>query len=281
MKKLKVYGDSYVSDWNPLEKKSWWTRKLADKLGLEEENFAIPGSSVAYTVRKLASDLKNNNIKEDSVIIVLFSSLGRFYNRTSLNNFPSSGSLFLHEFFHDKDSLMMKYYYDNEQSIKWWLAENDHVLESINMESFIYWLYSFAAKKYVNHKFVVMFNSLYGNHDFSHINDTENFILLRDFSINQVSMNEIDSPVTQHSKYFELIKNTKNIDPRVNHLTNPNIDILVNEMEKIVLHNDTNGLRYDSFYSNIIKPIIGREDCKQYIDDNLLIENPYIMRTLK
>ena len=160
MKKLKVYGDSYVSDWNPLEKKSWWTRKLADKLGLEEENFAIPGSSVAYTVRKLASDLKNNNIKEDSVIIVLFSSLGRFYNRTSLNNFPSSGSLFLHEFFHDKDSLMMKYYYDNEQSIKWWLAENDHVLESINMESFIYWLYSFAAKKYTNHKFVIMFNSL-------------------------------------------------------------------------------------------------------------------------
>jgi hypothetical protein len=283
MKTIRVYGDSYVAPLPPQEGKGW-TKILADRLGMEELNFGVGGSSAFYAIKKLALDLKNEEIKEDSLIIVLLSSPGRFYNKTSLEKFPSSGANFIHELLQDGKSEMARYYYENENFIKWWFVENDIQLENINVESFIHWIYLLAAKKYSNHKFIVMFNSSY-KHDYSCIENTKNFMLLKDFFISTVSSNEIDdqtisTDTKRRGKYFRLVENICFMDPRINHLTNPNIKILVDQMEKVVLQNDCSGLRHDIFLSNVIRPIKGIEDYNKYLAENILHERPHIVKKI-
>jgi hypothetical protein len=305
MKIIRVYGDSYVAPLPPQEGKGW-TKILADRLGMEELNFGVGGSSAFYTIKKLALDLKNNEIKEDSLIIVLLSSLGRFYNKTSLEKFPSSGTNFIHEsvpafdanvgFTEERPvsipngvllsakSEMARYYYENENFIKWWFVENDIQLENINVESFIHWIYLLAVKKHTNHKFIIMFNSSY-KHDYSCIENTKNFILLKDFFMSKIANNEIDEQIIstdlpRQGKYFRLTEHIDFMDPRINHLTKPNIEILVEQMEKVVLHNDCSGLRHDAFLSNVIKPIRGIEEYNQYVVDNILYERPQIARLI-
>jgi hypothetical protein len=275
MKTIRVYGDSYTCEHPSESRDGWWTKKLANRLKMNEVNLARSGSSIFYSIKNLANDVKNNRIEDDSIVIILISSIGRFHNKTVFDTFPESGANFIHgcRFFQENHPAF-KYYYDNEDFIKWWFVENDLELEKIHVQNFIYWIYYIASKKYINNKFIIMFNNFenFQGYDYSYINNTENFLLLKDFSMTKVSNNEIDS-----GNFFDFVGNI-NSDPRINHLTNPNIDILVDVMEKVILQNDLSDLRYDRFLTNLLKPIKELSGYKKYTEEGILIEKDYILK---
>jgi hypothetical protein len=267
MKELRVYGDSYTATWNKNDsgdlKAHNWTNMLAKKLGYKEVNKATSGGSNASMYSRLREDIKENNISNNNTgaIIVQLSTLGRFYNEWTLKNYPSAGSTYLHGHPLGQDP----YYDDNKDHIKWWIAENNIDLESLGIETFLHWLKYFLSKKYSNVKIIVLFNTINSEWDFSQLKNTENFLCFNDFTLTNVSFNEYGRKHT----FMNFVKYTK-VDPRANHLCNPNLELLADTMFKSIQANATSIITEDIFYKNIIDQIKNEDEYKKYIDKGVI-----------
>lgn len=277
MKELRVYGDSYTATWwqNDSGKLTAnnWTNMLAKRLGYQEVNRASSGGSNASVYFRLQDDITRNIICNNNTgaIIVQLSTLGRFYNDWVLKNYPGAGSTFLHGHHLSKN----KYYDDNEDHIKWWIAENNIFLESLGVETFLHWLKYFVAKKYYNIKIIVMFNTVNKEWDFSQLNNTENFLCFNEFNFMNVSFNEYGNKYS----FADFVKYTK-IDPRANHMCHPNLELLADTMFKSMQANTTSILREDIFHKDIIDQIKNEDEYKKYIDNGTISLNSGITRLM-
>ena len=267
MKELRVYGDSYTATWNKFDgvdlKNHNWTNMLAKKLGFQEVNKAVSGGSNASVYSRLQDDIKKNIIcnNKTGAIVVQLSTLGRFYNEWTLKNYPGAGSTYLHGHHLSPN----QYYEDNEDHIKWWIAENNISLESFGVETFLHWLKYFVAKKYSNVKIIVMFNTINKEWDFSQLKNTENFLCFNDFTLTNVSFDEYGRKYS----FLDFVKYTK-VDPRGNHLCDPNLELLADTMFKCMQSNETSMLTEDIFLKNVIDQIKNEDEYNKYIDKGVI-----------
>lgn len=284
MKELRVYGDSFTASFSDDKNDNHnWTYMLAKKLGYQEVNRAVSGGSNAAIYYRLYEDIKKNVIcnNKTGAIIVQLSTNGRFYNDWVLKNYPQGGSLFLHakgskfkEFIPScADSL--PYYVDNKDHINWWFAENNLQLEDLGVETFLHWLKYSLAKKYSNVKIIVMFNTVYPNTDFSHLENTENFLCFNNVNLSKISSNEYSNSYS----YSEFTKYTI-IDPRVNHFCNPNLELLASAIFKIIHSNETSVLSEDIFMKDIITRIEDKEQYKKYVEKDIISLNSNVLHRM-
>lgn len=277
MKELRVYGDSYTATWNKSDgvdlKKHNWTNMLAKKLGFQEVNKAVSGGSNASVYSRLKDDIKNNIIcnNKTGAIVVQLSTLGRFYNTWTLKNYPNAGSAYLH----GHTLGYNQYYEDNKDHIKWWIVENNNSLESLGVETFLHWLKYFVAKKYSNVKIIVMFNTIQKEWDFSQLKNTENFLCFNNFTLTNVSFNEYGRKYS----FLDFVKYTK-IDPRGNHLCDPNLELLADTMFKCIQYNETSMLTEDIFLKNVIDQIKNEDEYNKYVDKGIISFHSEILRRM-
>lgn len=271
---IRVYGDSFCSKWVT----PYWSYILAKKLNADEVNLAVSGSSIESMLKSINHDMSKKKIKKNSAVIILFTTLSRFYNKTVLDNFPEVGTLYLHN--HLLGGPAKEYYDQNEDRIKWWFSELDFELEKMRYNCYVNGLATILSKKYYKTDFFFMFNTVQPFLDLELVEDRENFHLINQFGLNEISLNEIDASSGDRGKYFEFTKNTV-IDPRTNHLTEKNLEILADQMYRYMKTYDKSVLDKNCYHKNILKPIETLEQYQEYINIGHLVENPSIIENLK
>lgn len=265
---LRVYGESYVCHWGQGLK--GWTNKLAKKLNVEEINLGVSGSSIEFSMKTLYLDIKSNRIKDGSAIIFLFTTPGRFYNKSVLERYPGAGTLFLHE--HLLNGWSKEYFEENKSKIHWWFSEQDPTLEEIRSTSYIQGLSNWLPRKYPNVDFYFIFNTLYYFFDVTGLGQLpKNSHVITKIELNKICSNEIECDADY--KYSEFVKYTKT-DPRVNHLTEHNQKILVDQFYNYIQTKNIKSFNRNEYLKNIIKPI---ENIEMY---DYYVENNYIPRKL-
>jgi hypothetical protein len=252
MKKLWVYGDSFSAS----ETNSWTTR-LSKNLGLVLDNKAISGGSTENAIKQFIRDVSNNRIKDNDVVIFQTSTPGRLHFEFQ-DQRPETAVEYLREPQSDGDHT---WYRINKKHIEWWMVNQDHEVMNINQLGYISLVKNIATAM-PNVTFVCLSNSNVPNNNLGGPNP-ENFLIsytyLFDISLNEIILdepikNELHSYWTSYTKF----------DPRTNHLTNPNLQILADVLAEAITNMDISNLTYDKFQQKIAKKITSKD---QYLKD--------------
>lgn len=262
MKKLYVFGDSYVAPhWHHVE----WTKILANSLNLDYENFGVCGSSSEHAIR-MFQKVSAKKIT-DSVIIILLSTPGRLDLEFQLTC-PGTASEYLTQWVNISDP-MHQWYKENKKYIEWFMVNYNHLGAYQNRECYIHALKNFAESDSSN-TVIVLQNGLQSNGPDTYIhrgNIPSNFII-PEIDINKISNDEVINFTS-----FNDFRKYVTYDPRLNHLTIPNLNIMAESIKQIILTRDTSHLYYDKFKKNIINTIKTHEELNNYIESKILYSN--------
>ena len=277
MKTIRIYGDSFASTRIlDINTKFGWGEMLGDLLSFPVQNNAISGSSTEYSIKLFINDIENNLIGDDDIIIYVPSSQGRLYFSHQLNNAPNTASLYTHKgsYFNPKQS--HEWYWENKTHIEWWMVNNNRDMQEITFESYIQLLKNFAISK-PNCIVIVLpaYSIKYTQDIFNNLPPT-NF-LRANMDLFTVSRAEIDD--VEGYEFNRWTKFTKE-DSRQNHLTRPNLTILVNLLAEAIQTLNMDNITYDKFQTKIIKTITSKEEYLKYVENNILFYNRDIIATL-
>jgi hypothetical protein len=271
LKKLVVYGDSFAENKPVNDFTIGWSILLAAKLKLPYINNAIGGSSIEYSIKKFTHDKLSNKLSADDIIIFVFSNPGRHHLNYQTKK-PNSAATFSSGTRCWKDPLDEKYYHANEYHIRWYEANKDEDIFKINASAYIHMLNNYARNNPSSIFVILNMNTLYHPID---VPILDNF-LISNISLLKISNNEFVPGIDIRSFKRKTIT-----DPRLSHLTIPNMYILADLLYKVILNKDTSIITYDSFLKNILdKNILSQEDYCYLIDRNLLYNTERYMDRL-
>lgn len=265
MTRLIVYGDSYADNTVRLSDRHGrstpsgaWTDLLSRKLSLDQINRAVSGSSSQYAIKTFFYDVISNLIQPDDVIIFVLSTPGRMHFEFQNTN-PRTASVYLH----GSDDV---WYKDNKKFLEWWMGNVDLSLEALNHDCYVHALKNFAATR-PDVKVILLMNSDY---DPSKQNSLPLGVLPNNFFKPDIFLNEIsEHEIIGKRNYKEWTKVTT-YDPRINHLSNPNLDILSDRVLEIIHDGDMQYFKYEYFQKNLFEIITTKEQYHSYIDHGLL-----------
>ena len=269
MKKLYMFGDSYVA---PNRTSTEWGRLLANKIGGEYENFGVDGSSSEHAMRKF-QELTSKTTISYSIIIVLLSTVGRLDLMFQLDR-PETASVYLHTDMVSTDP-RHEWYRENKKYIEWLIVNYNYRSAWLNRECYIHALKNFAESDPSN-LVIVLQNSLQSSDTSSFISRgkvPDNFII-SETDVNNISRDEIIDSIPYHN----FVKHTR-WDPRVNHLTNPNLEIMAESLHQVIVTRDATRLSYDNFQKNIIPQVKTQRELDEYIAAGIL--HPNIIMEIK
>ncbi len=255
MKTLRIYGDSFAAD-----QLGSWTKMLADLLEIPIANNAISGSSTEYSIYTFINQVKEDKIGDKDIIVFVPSSTGRLYFSYQLDTAPSTSTVV---------PSSSKWYLENKDHIEWWMVNNSTKMHVITFESYIQLLKNFALSK---PSCVMVVLQAFNNGQVSDIFNNvppHNFLRPKIF-LNDISIAETDQqPNSRFFNYNDWSKFTK-ADPRSNHLTIPNLNILANLLHTSIKILNADNITYDKFQSNNIKKITLKKQYLQYVNDGIL-----------
>lgn len=276
---LRCYGCSFSEGTH----EDSWPRVLAEKMQLNLFNHAVGGSSTAFSAKNLYNDLLMfDTIKNNSVIVFQVSHPNRIHFSTLHNNFPEGAAMLKHAGIHnnkDNPTALSKYYDDNKDCIDWWITEADTELETIYIQSYVAWLRS-ISNHFPQHKFIILFHiiqvpagPIFNKRVIDMIEDTDNFKIIKEFDLSEISRGEVISIDTKLDSYSNAVKYTGNVDMRSNHLTIPNINILVNILEHIIIDKQIDRIE---FKKGVFSPVTNVEEYKSLCEAGIVLYKPHI-----
>jgi hypothetical protein len=278
MTKLWVYGDSFA-DTNKAGQPpvhTGWARILSEKLGIPLNNRAISGSSTEYAIKSFIEDVNKNYIGNNDIVIVVTSSLGRLHFSYQLNEHPASASVYLKQ---SPPHFNQDWYQKNKNHIEWWMINNNHTMQSITFESYAQLLKNFANSK-PNCTVVLLPAFDYGyNKDIFNDISPKNFLRSKTY-LTEISKSETEMKNKEYFNYDYWCEYIK-IDPRNNHLTNPNLTILANLLDESIQNLAIDNITYDKFQSNNVERITSREQYIKYTSSGVLTHRYDLENNLK
>jgi len=277
MRTIRIYGDSYAvkERFGDPGRDTGWGEMLENLLDIPVKNNAQSGSCTEYAIKLFLSDIQNNVIGDDDIIIYVPSSLGRLYFSYQLNELPESAS-----FYQVPPKYIPKshtWYWESKDHIEWWMINNDRYMQSITFKSYINLLKMFAMS---NPKFTVIVLPTQYTSDY--VPDVSENIAVNNFLKPNIFLSDIaENEITNISgfNFHEWIKYTK-ADPRANHLTQPNLTILANLLVESIKTLNIDNITTDKFQTNIISPIKSKEEYLKYVSDGILLHRHDIEQNL-
>lgn len=269
MRKLYVFGDSFAA---PNNESSSWAQLLADRLKIPKfMNFGINGSSSEYAMHKFHQTISEENVS-DSIIIVLLSTIGRLDLEFQIER-PETAVIYLNSNPMDPINIVAgskhEWYRENKKHIEWLCVNSNRRTAYLNRECYIHALKNYAESDPGN-MVIVLQNSLQSNGIPSFI---PRGILPSNFIAPEIDIDIVSkAEIINYNSYHEFVKYT-GWDPRINHLTNPNLEIMAESLYQMILTRDINKLQYDSFRKNIIKQIKNQQQLDEYITAGILYPN--------
>ena len=252
MKKLVVFGDSFANYSKGVEAGDIicsWTTELANKLNLPLLMYGIAGSSLSYSLHMFFEYyLSEEYDSEDYIIFLTSDPVSRSYTKTmphpSLGVAPGA----LHNPFYTRHE--KRWLKNNIKSLDWYQMSCAN--QGLNFEL----VQTFATLKvwadsHLTNKLLVMrvFGIYFDQHIESFneiIKPNSNFfpILEKENSLYKLSIDEFAS----YEMFAQCIAGN---DPRMNHFSKVNRDILVSLVYEIFKNNSINGFDSNHFIKNI------------------------------
>ena len=278
MKTIRIYGDSFAS----AERPDCWPHLLATKLSLPIVNKAVAGSCTEYAIKSFIEDVENNIVEDDDIIIYIPSQASRLNLSFQLNAAP--GSAICAD--HDGHGKYEAWKQENQKHIDWWIMNHDTRMQTIQFESYIQLLKNFASNQ---PKCIVIVLPAYPisvrEHIWSKVNrynyptkifnsqTPSNFlranICLYDVSIDEIKDTHLFLNLNENFAYKKFIKFTI-LDPRSNHLTNPNLHILSNLLIESIQTLNIDNITLNKFETKNLGFITNKKEYLKYVSNNIL-----------
>lgn len=268
MRTLRIYGDSFGAI---IQSVKSWTTMLQAKLQIPMVNKAVGGSSTEYAALQFVNDIQNNIIGDDDIIIYIPSTKGRLHFDFQISKHPETASGYCHGP-DTRPHIDNNWYYKSKEHIEWWMVNVSHEIISMNFESYTHVLSNVARSK-PNTTFIILKNTGWDHHIPNIVHPT-NFLIAPIF-LNNISSNEIIGGYN----YTDFVTFTK-YDPRANHLTIPNLEILADLVYETINTQYIEHFTIDKFKTNLIKKITSKEQYLKYVDQGLLDYSYHILRNL-
>jgi hypothetical protein len=263
-KKLVVYGDSFAAPLLNNNNYISWVDILSNKLLLPTYNKAIAGSSIEYSIGLFSEDVKSNYLKSNDIIIFIITSPGRLHLNYQLTK-PHTASNFIRNI-----KLKDTWYNSNVNYINWYLTNRDENIININTVAYLHMLSAYARN---NPNSTVLVLSMNRINNFIGLN-IDNF-LVPDITLWDISENEFGKGIT----FRNLTPASYGRDPRYNHLSIPNLEILADLLYESLTIKTINNFSYKKFKSNILtRKIRSLEDINYYVDNKILYGIDYFRR---
>lgn len=223
---LHVFGDSFAE-----ESPTSWTRKLAEFQSLKLNNKAKGGTSIEWS----ALNLQDTKLNDNDVVVFVLSNTRRFDVEPYVTHDPVG-------------ACQAKYVNTlNNPNLEWYVQNRSDRILNLKVPLYTSWIYSMSQTN-PNVKFIV----ISGFEDSVKVNavpETRNFKFLNSFALNQLSHYEIDE--LRLNPY--MLYNICGHDPRVNHLTTPNLNNLADCINNVINTWDSSFYTLSLFEKNVIK----------------------------
>lgn len=257
---IRVYGDSFGEDDHEMS----WPRQVSNKMKRPIVNYALGGSSTEYSFRMFINDVKNKVFCSGDIIIFVTSTPGRlfFYHHAQA---PREAGMV----FNAPDSY--EWYHHNAKYIKWYLKNIDWGVLQLNHEAYISAIKD-AAYQFPDCLFIVLSNSDSGQ-NFNISKNPVNFLRSYTYLL-KISEKEIIGGNTK--QFYE-----SHLDPRINHLCLPNLEILSDLIIESIRKRDVSDITYDKFKTNLIDAIKTKKDYINYVNDGVLAWREWWCNQLK
>lgn len=257
MQGIWVFGDSYAAADNRLD----WPFKVGQSLGLPVHNFAVSGGSTEYAIRTFFN--KCQSIPNNDPVIFVASTVGRMHLEFQ-NQHPGTSCWGYQSEIYTNNHTAHQWFIANRDHIRWHMTNTDLGLAHITHLGYKALLKNFAESR----PGLVLFlenSDIKGPAEI--VNTPSNFINPEIF-LCPISEHEIIGRLS----YNEWTKYTT-YDPRINHLTEPNLETLARLVTNVISTPTTANItafHYEQFQRDIIQVITSHED---FI---LCVQNGYI-----
>jgi len=258
MKTLRIYGDSFGVNTENLQS---WPIMLQKKLQIPLVNKAVGGGSTEYAALQFVNDVQNNIIGNDDIVIYIPSTKGRLHFNFQISTHPETAGGYCHG--PDiRPHIDNSWYHSSKEHIEWWMVNASHAVISMNFESYVH-LISNVARSKPNATFI-MIRHIKWNHHIPNIVHPSNF-LIPPVLFTDITAREIIGKYN----YMDFVEFTK-YDPRANHLTIPNLEILSELVYETINTKSVENFTMDKFKTNVIKKITSAEQYLEYVKQGYL-----------
>lgn len=258
---LRIYGDSFAA-----HRPSFpgWVEFLNDRLGTDQVNWAVSGSSTEFSMKKFLEDVTHNILQPNDIVIFVTSTPGRLHLSFQNNIRPETASGYLHGL-HTNMGQDDSWYFQNKHHIEWLLVNQDLRLLAINHEAYVHLIKSVAHAN-PDITFMLLANT---DHDF-HIKGADNppNFLTSNTYLNVISTCEYINP---NHNYRDWAAHTK-WDLRQNHLSNPNLKILADILFEAIQEKNLDNFTYDQFKTRFLDPVYTKSQYDNYVQNDYLYD---------
>jgi hypothetical protein len=268
MKTLRIYGDSFGVNTDNLQS---WPIMLQKKLQIPLINKAVGGGSTEYAALQFVNDVQNNIIGDDDIVIYIPSTKGRLHFDFQISTHPETAGGYCHGP-DTRPHIDNSWYYSSKEHIEWWMVNASHAVISMNFESYTHVISNVARSK--PNAIFIMIKHIDWDHHVPNIDHPSNF-LIPTVQFTDITSNEI---VGKYN-YINFVEFTK-YDPRANHLTIPNLEILADLIYKTINTKSIDHFTIDKFKTNVIEKITTKEQYLAYVDKGYLSHSHHIERNL-
>lgn len=263
---IRIYGDSFAGPSIKLSsiKSNCWGDILQDRIYSHVINKGIGGSSTEYSMRCLMKDIQAKHIGPTDIIIFVTSSPGRLSFKHQMTHAPHTGSIYFHEPTKHNRETFGSWYFENKSFIEWYLLQRDMDLMALNHECYLNMIKE-LARVYPETLFFVLPAF---SHDYFVPPSTKgpaNYFQSPIF-LSQISKNEY-----KYGEFSDWVISTGGRDIRRNHLSENNLNILVDLIIESIETRSVENFTYNKFIQKIFEPIRCDQQLAWYIEQNYLL----------
>lgn len=279
--KLHIYGDSFAAICSYDNITFSWANEVARRLDLRFTNHAVAGSSIEYSMIKFCQDISQKKIGPKDFIIFVHTN----YARLNLNHFITNnpglscgfGGLSKKEIFSNPD---FNYFADNYDNLIWYYNNLNLEVDSLHHQGFMHGIKNFAQANPMNRILYLKldeFPSVSMPYDyFGFLTDLPHNLYYPRIGLASLSDAEF-APGCSFSDWQGLVGQ----DPRANHLTRPNLEILIDLATDSLRHQHVNDWHKDKFIPNLISNPPSLDNYLSYCERGLLWVHDNIVQRLK
>jgi hypothetical protein len=240
-----------------------WAQILAKKLGYELLNRGISGGSTENAMMKFADDIKVNQFESGDVILFQTSTPGRLHLEFQKTR-PETASKYLHEV--DVTQPHNAWYRENQRYIRWYIENFDVNVAQLNHVCYQHTIINFALSR-PDLKIVLLSNADQDEYEHIKLPEPSQNCIIVPTELNRISKNELID-----CTYNDWISFTK-YDARINHLSNPNLNTLVQLVFESLNTGRTDHFTYERFQQRMFSPILSQADYSRYAEQGLIYNN--------
>jgi hypothetical protein len=250
-----IFGDSFVSDWAAGSHAQSWVTELSESEDVVAVNRALGGSSTETAILRFYDS--SREIRGGDWVIFGFSTLARLHFREINRSRPDQACSVWNR------PITHIWTQENLPEIEWWIENVDLDLLKLNFLAYRQMLRTLARQQ-PEVRVLVVYNTLLEK-TWSVDRATVANYWEYPLALNEISQNEFKDAQTYDQAIGSL-----GWDPRINHLCEPNRQILKEQCREFLVQGRTPSVSYEDFQKRCFPTVRNTKDVNDLIALGLL-----------